>query len=160
MVAEHTNTQNPPPYEGDASERRSMSDYKERVLTEELETPDKVEDSHWTTVVHRCAWESFEKSLRNIKHLTAKQLDTVSKATTDMTTAQKQKIQQWQEKVRPRRESSSLTWGEGPSKPKEKGIDPQEWGTVNISQESLDLEAQAAVLKLFKPQSECEDRTH
>ena len=51
-----------------------------------------------------------------------------------------------------------MTWGEGPSKPKGKGIDPQEWGAVNISQESLDLEAQAAVLKSFKPQSEQEDR--
>ena len=134
MVAEHTNTQNPPPHEGDASKRRSMSDYKEQVLTEELETLDKVEDSHWTTVVHRCAWEYFEKSFRNIKHLTAKQLDTVSKPTTDMTTAQKQKIQQWQEKVIPRRESSSLTWGEGPSKPKEKGIDNWRWSCLSLNQ--------------------------
>ena len=94
MGAEHTNMQKPPPYEGDASERRSTSDYGEWVLTEELETPDKVEDSHWTTVVHRCAQESFEKGLRNKKHLTAEQLDTVSKATAGMTTAQKQKIQQ------------------------------------------------------------------
>ena len=37
--------------------------------------------------------------------------------------------------------------------PKGKGIDPQEWGNVNISCESLDLEAQAVALNSFKPQS-------
>ena len=39
---------------------------------------------------------------------------------------------------------------EGPSKLKGKGIDPREWGNVNISRESLDIEAQAAALESIK----------
>ena len=71
MVPEHLNMQNALTYEGDASERRSTSDYKEQVLTEEVETPDKVEDSHWMTVVHRHVHESFEKGYQHQKPLTA-----------------------------------------------------------------------------------------
>ena len=40
--------------------------------------------------------------------------------------------------------------GEGPSGPKGKSIDPREWGNINISHESLDIEAQTAALNSFK----------
>ena len=50
-------------------------------------------------------------------------------------------------------QDSSLSSGEeGPSKPKGKGIDLREWGGVNISRDSLNLEAQAAALELFAHQ--------
>ena len=39
---------------------------------------------------------------------------------------------------------------EGLSRPKGKGIDPREWGNVNISRESLDIEAQAAAFESIK----------
>ena len=53
-----------------------------------------------------------------------------------------------------KRRSSVSSCGEGPSKPKGKGIDPCEWRNVNISCESLDIEAQAAALNSFKKQNE------
>ena len=64
MVSESSNARYPSTYEGDASERKNNSDFEERVLTEEIETPDKIEGSHWTTVVRRRARESFEKRYR------------------------------------------------------------------------------------------------
>ena len=99
MVPECLNMQNPPPYEGDASERRSTSDFKEQVLTEEVETLDKVEDSHWMTVVRRHACESFEKGYQHQKPLTVEQTQTVNKAAASMTADQKQKVRQQQEKI-------------------------------------------------------------
>ena len=68
-------------------------------------------------------------------------------------TTQKKTVEQRQDKVQPRQDESTSTQGKGPSNPKEKGIDPQECGNINISRESLDLEAQAAALNSFKPQS-------
>ena len=90
MVPEHPNMQNPPPYEGDAS-KRSTSDYEEQVLTEEVKTPDKVEDSHWMTMVRRHAHESLEKRYHHQKPLTTEQTQTVKKAAASMTADQRQK---------------------------------------------------------------------
>ena len=45
-----------------------------------------------------------------------------------------------------------MSQGEGPSRPKGKMIDPREWGNLNLSQESLDIEAQAAALDSYKNQ--------
>ena len=45
------------------------------------------------------------------------------------------------------RDASVMSKGEGTSRAKGKGIDPREWGNLNISQEELDIEAQAAALK-------------
>ena len=47
---------------------------------------------------------------------------------------------------------------EGPSNPKGKGIDPREWGNINISQESFDLEAQAAAMKSLETQPKEQQR--
>ena len=44
------------------------------------------------------------------------------------------------------RENSISSQGEGTSKLKGKGIDPRKWGNLNISRESLDIEAQRAAL--------------
>ena len=48
--------------------------------------------------------------------------------------------------VSPERRSVSSR-GEGPSQPKEKGIDPREWGNVNWSEGELDMEVQKTLLK-------------
>ena len=42
--------------------------------------------------------------------------------------------------------------GEGPLRNKGKGIDPREWGNVNISQESLDVKAQVPALESYAKQ--------
>ena len=85
---------NPPPYKGDASEKGSISDYEERVSMENVEMPDRVEDSHWTTVVRRHVQESFERNNNNKNQLSAEQVKTVTKATAGMTAEQRKQVQQ------------------------------------------------------------------
>ena len=119
--------------------------------SKEAETPDKVEYSSWTTVKRRRA--RSEGSLQYKKPLTSEQTQAVKKAAEGLTSEQKQKILRRQEKVRSRRDSSESSRGEGPSRPKGKGIDPREWGNVNLSRESLNVEAQAAALRSYKDQS-------
>ena len=67
-------------------------------------------------------------------------------ATNALTQSQKEVINNRKKKL-PSTRSSSLSSQEGPSRPKGKGIDPREWGNVNISRESLDIEAQDAAWK-------------
>ena len=119
--------------------------------SEEIETPDKIEDVPWTTIQRKRArsLDSFE----NRRQLTKEQAKAIKEATEKMTAGQKQQFQRRQERVRPRRDSSVSSRGEGPSKPKGKGIDPREWGNVNISRDSLDIDAQAAALDSYKQQS-------
>ena len=75
--------------------------------------------------------------------------------TTSNMTAQKKEILRHRENNVPVPwDSSSSSQGEGPSRLKKKGIDPHEWGGANISQDSLDLEAQAAVLESIVYQQE------
>jgi hypothetical protein len=122
----------------------------------EIETPDRVEYSNWTTVKRRRA--RSEGSLPDKRPLTSEQTQAVLKAVGGLTHEQKQKILRRQEKVRPRRDSSISSRGEGPSKPKGKTIDPREWGNLNISRESLDLEAQAAAWESYKNQPKITDK--
>ena len=114
-----------------------------------VETPDKPEYARWTRVQHKRA-RSDSSLLNKTKSLTSEQRNVVKKAAENLTKEQKQKFQKRHANVRPRRDSSVSSRGEGPSKPKGKGIDPREWGNVNISNESLDLGAQAAALNSFK----------
>ena len=139
------------PFDGGHVDNTSSYNNNSYNSSEEIvETPDK-EDSHWTTVVP-CKRACSHGSLGNKRPLTTEQAQMVRLATENLTQEQMHHLQRRQEKVRPRRGSSVSSRGEGPSKPKGKGIDPREWGNVNISRESLDIEAQAAALRSFSDQ--------
>ena len=75
------------------------------------------------------------------RELTTEQAQTIDKATTNMTKQQREILRRRQERVPMQWNDSLSSRGEGPSKLKGKGIDPREWGGVNISRDSLDLEA-------------------
>ena len=96
----------------------------------------ELEDSQWTTVKRRCArsLNSLERNRQVNKEfghgnpaLTREQVQVVQATTNELTDAQKQNYQR-QHQVITWRSSSSSSRGEGPSKPKGKGIDLQEWG--------------------------------
>lgn len=119
---------------------------------ENVESLDKPEYARWTRVQHKHA--RSDGSLPNkTKSLTSEQRNIVDLAAGKLTREQQQKFQKHHTNVRPRRDSLLSSRGEGPSKPKGKGIDPREWRNVNISNESLDLGAQAAALNSFKNNS-------
>jgi hypothetical protein len=109
-----------------------------------VETPDKLE---WTMVRRRHSLGSFRENEK--RPLTSEQKKVVSMAKDSLTAEQKQKIQLQQKKVR-KRDNSSSSRGEGPSEPKRKAKDPQEWGNVDFSRENLGMEAQATALEFFK----------
>ena len=114
------------------------------------ETPDKPEYARWTKVQHKRA--RSDSALPNKKPLTTEQKKLVDLAAERLTKEQQRKFQKRQKNVRPRRGSSTSSRGEGPSRPKGKTIDPREWGNVNLSRESLDVDAQAAALNSLKKQ--------
>ena len=125
-------------------------DVEDDGLGEVVETPDEPEYARWTKVQHKRA--RSDSSLPNKKKsLTTEQGKLVDLAAERLTKEQQQKFQKWQN-VRPRRNSSMSSRGEGPSRPKGKTIDPQERGNANLSQESLDVEAQAAAWDSLKRQ--------
>ena len=136
---------------------------EENESGEDVETPDKPEYAGWTKVQHRrTRSDSF---LNKRKALTSGQKKVVDLATENLTKEQRQKLRQRQEKIRPRRDSDSSTpsRGEGTSKRKGKTIDPREWGNVNLSRDSLDVDAQAAAWNSLKSQhgaSGPSQRTH
>ena len=119
-------------------------------------------DSPWTMVIHRHRRARSLSSLNgprtnnreagNIQgELTAEQARVVYAATNNMTVQQKETLKRRHDKVNSP-QSPTHSNGEGPSRNKGKGIDPREWGNVNISQESLDVEAQVAALESFNKQ--------
>ena len=113
----------------------------------EMGTPDQV-DYHWTMVQHR---RTHSHGLLQEKGtVTMEQALAIKLATERMTCEQKPQVQRCQEKIQPRREGSVSSRGEGPSRPKGKGIDPKEWGNLNLSDEELSIEAQAAALDSFR----------
>ena len=130
------------------SSSRNITNAAEPTLREGSFAPDEDDESQWTTVVKRRRARSLSEAPRG--PLTAEQTQTVRIATEGMNREQKERIQRRQEKVQPRRDSSVSSRGEGPSKPKGKMIDPREWGNINLSRESLDVNAQAAALASFK----------
>ena len=122
----------------------------------EIETPDRVEYSSWATIQRRRA--RSDGALPNENVLTSAQAQAVNRATADLTTEQKQQILRRQENVRPRRNDSISSRGEGPSKPKGKATDPREWGNVDFNRDNLDIDAQMAALKSFKAQLKAKKR--
>jgi hypothetical protein len=123
--------------------------------------PQDPEDSTWTTVRRRRArslgaLERVRKDMLARRtgtiiggRLTGDQVQTVETAVNNLTGSQKKTIQRRQKQVNTYRGSSVSSREEGPSRPKGKGFDPRNWGNINVSQESLDLEAQAAAFKSF-----------
>ena len=88
------------------------------------------------------------------RELTREQVQAVKTAATNLTTPQKEVLRRRQKKVPVRKNSPTPSRREGTSKRKGKGIDPQEWGNVNISSESLDVDAQAMALESIALQRE------
>ena len=76
-----------------------------------------------------------------------------------LTKEEKEKLQRRQEKVQPRRGSTTSSRGEGTSRQKGKNVDPREWGNVDFSRETFDIDAQIAALKAFKAQAKAQRRS-
>ena len=110
------------------------------------------EEPSWTTVKRRRAHSLDSSDLaketrlvkKGLRGLSKEQTQTVNAAAEAMTKSQKDIVEKINKNIPHRRGNSSSSRGEGPSRRKGKGIDPREWGNVNISQESLDVNAQTA----------------
>ena len=132
--------------------RNNVEPVEEDTSGELSASPKEMDDATWTTVRRRRArsLESFDvvrqshSGSNGQQSLTLKQTQVVNAATDAMTESQKEILKKRQRNLTHRRKDSVSSREEGTSKPKGKGIDPREWGNVNISQESLDVEAQAA----------------
>ena len=126
-------------------------------ITFEVSVPEQdTGDAPWTTVRRRraCSLESFEQVQKSApgsgdhRGLTKNQILTVKAAADTLTKGQKDTLHIRQEKLAYRSRNSSVSSkGEDMSRRKGKGIDPREWGNANLSQESLDVEAQEAALR-------------
>jgi Zinc knuckle len=135
--------------------RENVEIVEEHTSSEADISPKDLGDAPWTTVKRRRArsLESFDIVRRShsesngAKGLTSDQVQTVKAAADAMSKSQKELLDKRKKKLTHQRKGSSSSRGEGPSQPKGKGIDPREWGNVNISQESLDVEAQDAAWK-------------
>ena len=115
-----------------------------------VETPDRPEYTSWTKVQHKHA--RSDSFVNKNKNLSSGPKRLVNLAKDNLTKEQQQKLQKRQEKIRPRQASSTSSRGEGLSKAKGKTIDPREWGNVNLSHDSLDVDAQAAAWNSLKNQ--------
>ena len=121
--------------------------------------PQYREDGQWTTVERRRARSpgSRERAQNDplnivssgVNTLTRDQNQAIEHAVRQLTPHERLAIARRHKSVDARREASPSSRGEGNSRMKGKAIDPREWGNVNISRESLDLEAQTAALKSF-----------
>ena len=87
-------------------------------------------------------------------HNDAPAADLLAAAEERLTAAQKNKIKRRYKKVAnvndPARSSSPSDVEEGPSKKKGKGIDPSNWGNLDLNEEELDPEAQQTALDSLK----------
>jgi RNase H-like domain found in reverse transcriptase/Reverse transcriptase (RNA-dependent DNA polymerase)/Integrase zinc binding domain/Retroviral aspartyl protease/Zinc knuckle len=115
--------------------RENENNFNENISSNELTSPKDPGSEHWTTVRRRRA-----RSLETNEGVPAMEA-------ADMMTAKQKKALKEKQKVITHQDDSSPSRGEGASRPKGKGIDPREWGNVNISLESLDIEAQAAAYR-------------
>ena len=132
------------------------------MSSEEDEPPIMKEKiSEWTTVRRRRARSLSSlnencslgrEGMTSSRELTEEQSQVVKAATTNMTTPQREMVSRRQKKVPVRRGSPTPSQEEGPSRKKGKGIDPWEWGNINISRESLDIEAQAMAFESMTQQ--------
>ena len=144
------------PVGNEAKPTASTESHEPYTSIEEGQSPEDPGEP-WTTV--RCRWArslelaNFEPvtkkgyvEVNKIKGLTMDQVQTVRAAAETLTKSQKEVIEK-RKRITHQRKSSSSSRGKGTSKAKGKGTDPLEWGNVNISQESLDIVAQAATFR-------------
>ena len=94
-----------------------------------------------------------KKAMASGRGLTREQVQTVRATASKLMAGQREKLHSRHQKALAERDSSIPSQGEGPSGNKGKNIDPREWGNVNISLESLDLQAQAATLDSIHQQA-------
>lgn len=87
------------------------------------------------------SWAHSQKAGDGRKGLTVEQTRAIKAATNNLTDEQKEMLWWRQDSLLLPQESLVSSNEEGPLKNKGKGIDHREWGKVNISQESLNLEA-------------------
>ena len=139
----------------------TVDDISNSIITGINNSSDYSEDNGlpWTTVRRRRAHSlDSAKNSRNMKYirfkpskeLSKEQKTTVKAATEALTEQQKEQITRRQTLVDDKPEKVEA----GPSNPKGKGIDPREWGNINLSEEELNVEAQAAALNSFKTRKE------
>ena len=147
-IVDHNRARMPVPSNDDSTESLAR-EVEEEGSGENIETPDQPEyHSGWTRVQRKRA--RSDGSIPNKRTLTTEQRETVELATKGLTKEQQLKFQKRQSNIRPRRDSSVSSRGEGPSRQKGKAIDPREWGNVNFSSDSLDVDAQAAAFDSLK----------
>ena len=145
------NVPRPPVRNGGDVDTNVVPEINVGTTSEEDEPPIvKEKISEWTTVRRRRArsLNSLNENrslgregITSSRELTEEQSQAVKAATTNMTTPQREMVSRRQRKVPVRRGSPTPSREEGTSRKKGKGIDPREWGNVNISRESLDVEA-------------------
>ena len=119
---------------------KNIPSFETETSSGENDSPEDPGEAPWTTVQRRRArsLDSFEPVRKppsgsdRTKDLSADQVQTVRAAAETLTKSQKETIEERQKKVTRRRKNSSSS-RESPSKNKGKGIDPREWGNVNIS---------------------------
>ena len=142
----------------------------ETTSSNEGDTPElDGDETPWTTVKRRRArsMSSLEraralskKNSDSRKLLTDEQAQAVKKAASSLTAQQKETLRRRRERLPFDPNESESSREEGPSKDKGKGIDPREWGNVNISRESLDRDAQAAALASIEKLKQEKGRKH
>ena len=131
--------------------------YTSSNASDEGGLPQGPEDQQWTIIERRRARspgsrkKDSENPLKTVSSgvLTQDQTRTIDYAIGRLTQAEKHAIAQRQKNLNTHRGTSPSSRGEGNSNAKGKTIDPREWGDVNISRESLDIEAQTAALRSF-----------
>ena len=117
--------------------------------SENSEPPEREDNAPWTTVRRRCARSPDIR--KEGKPLTIEQQQIRKIIAENRTDEHRKAVQRRRQNSQPRRGSSASNRGEKSSRQKGKTIDPREWGNVNISRESLDIEAQAVALESFRP---------
>ena len=156
------NTTRPPVRDGANVEVNIAPEINVGTSSEEDEPPIvKEKFFEWTTVKRRRArsLDSLNENrslgregMTSSRELTEEQSQVVKAATTNMTTPQREIVSRRLKKVPVRKGSPTPSREEGTSRKKGKGIDPREWGNVNISRESLDVEAQALAFESINQQ--------
>ncbi|KAG5634250.1 hypothetical protein H0H81_002698 [Sphagnurus paluster] len=87
------------------------------------------------------------------RELTEEQTNAVDTAVNTLTEKEKEKIARRDEAVATKtrkRRNSSVSKGEGPCEPKGKGIDPKEFGNLDLNDAEADVELQTAALETFQ----------
>ena len=142
-----------------AVQNHSNDDLEKLSSSNDDTSPKDQEGQGWTTVKRRhvCSLsllprtkKSSIEGIHTSTLLTTEQRNTIKAAANALSPQQKQQIQQQNLKLTTWQDSMSST-GEGQTQTKGKTIDPWEWGNIQFNEEEMDVAAQAAAFKSFKP---------